>query len=70
MATVQEIQAELDPQGFNTKLLIQSKFTVSTTDSFFVLGGTVRPGKTKWCTTTNTDNAATQAAAITSQMTS
>lgn len=69
MATVAEIQAQLDPQGLNTKIRIIKKFTVSTTDTFYCLGGVVRPGRAKWCTTTNSDSAATQAAAITTQMT-
>lgn len=70
MATVAEIQAELDPQGTNKRLFLQTKFTVGTTDTWFCLGGVVRPGAAKWVTSTNTDNAATQAAAITSAMTS
>lgn len=70
MATVAAIQAELDPQGLNTKILILKKFTVSTTDTFYCLGGTVAVGKAKWVETTNTDSAATQAAAITTGMTS
>ena len=70
MATVAQIQAVLDPQGTNTKIRIIKKFTVSTKDTFYCLGGVVSPGKAKWCQTTNTDSAATQAAAITTAMTS
>jgi len=69
MATVAEIQAQLDPQGTNTKIRIIKKFTVGTADTFYCIGGVVVPGKAKWCATTNTDSAATQAAAITSAMT-
>lgn len=70
MATVAEIQAQLDPQGTNTKLRLIKKFTVSTTDTWYCLGGVVRAGAAKWVTSTNTDSAATQASAITTQMTS
>lgn len=69
MATPAEIQIELDPQSTNTKLLLQTKFTVSTTDTWFCLGGTVRPGAAKWVTSTNTDTAAQQATSITNAMT-
>ena len=65
MATVAEIQAQLDPQGTNMKLLLIKKFTVSTTDTWYCLGGTVRPGAAKWVTSTNTDSAAAQATSIT-----
>ena len=39
MATVQAIQAALDSEGTNKKLVIMKKFTVSTTDTFLVRGG-------------------------------
>lgn len=69
MATVAEIQAQLSPQGLLTQIVIEKKFTSGTTDTFFCRGGVVAPGKAKWCATTNTDSAATQATAITTQMT-
>ncbi len=69
MATVAEIQAQLDSQGTGKKISILKKFTVATTDTFYCLGGVVAPGKAKWCPTTNTDSAATQATAITNAMT-
>lgn len=69
MATPAEIQAQLDPQGTNRKLLLQTKFTVGTTDTWYCLGGTVRPGRAKWVTSTNTDSAAQQATSITNAMT-
>jgi hypothetical protein len=70
MATVAQIQAQLDPQGLNTKIVIVKQFTVSTTDTFYCTGGVVAPGKAKWVTTTNTDTAAQQATSITTGMTS
>jgi len=68
MATVAEIQAELDPQGYGKLIKIEKKFTVGTTDTFYCIGGVGLAGRARWCPTTNTDNAATQAAAITSAM--
>ena len=71
MATVASIQAALDTQGTNKKLLIlkqQPKSTGATTDSFYVLGGTVYAGRARWVSTTNTDTAAQQATSITNAM--
>ena len=69
MATVIEIQAELDPEGYGNQIEILKQFTVSTTDTFYCLGGQVRPGLARWCETTNTDTAAQQATSITNAMT-
>jgi len=68
MASVAEIQAELDPQGFGNQIKILKQSTVSTTDTFYCLGGQVRVGRARYIDTTNTDSAATQAAAITAGM--
>lgn len=68
MATVEEIQAELDPQELNTRIRIIKKFTVGTADTFYCLGGVDIPGRARWCETDNTDTAATQATAITDAM--
>lgn len=68
MATVAEIQAELDPQGYGKLINIEKKFTVSTTDTFFCIGGIGLAGRARWCATTNTDTAAQQATAITAAM--
>ena len=67
--TVAAIQAQLDSQGTGKKIRILRKFTVTTTDTFYCVGGVVAPGKAKWVSTTNTDSAATQATAITTGMT-
>lgn len=69
MATVAEIQAQLDPQGFGNQIKILKQFTVSTTDTWYCTGGQVRPGRARWVTSTNSDSAATQATAITDGMT-
>ena len=68
MATVAEIQAVLDPQGIGTRTRIVKQNTITTTDYFYCTGGVDYEGKAKWCLTTNTDSAATQAAAIQTQM--
>lgn len=68
MATIQEIQAQLDAQGFNTKIVIIKKFSVGGTDTFYCQGGTVRPGINRWCPTTAAQTAAQQATAITNAM--
>jgi len=69
MATVDAIQAQLDPQGLGNQIKILKQYTVSTTDTFYCLGGQVRPGRARYIDTTNTDSAATQATAITNGMT-
>jgi hypothetical protein len=68
MATVIAIQAELDPQGYGNQIEILKQFTVGTTDTFYCLGGQVRPGRARWCEATNTDSAAQQATSITNAM--
>lgn len=68
MATVIEIQAELDPQGYGNQIKILRQSTVGTTDTFYCLGGQVRVGRARYISTTNTDSAATQATAITDGM--
>ena len=68
MPTVIEIQAELDPQGYGNQIRILKQSTVTTTDTFYCIGGQVRPGRARYIDTTNTDSAALQAAAITAGM--
>ena len=69
MATVDQIQAQLDPQGYGNRIKIMKQFTVSTTDTWYCDGGQVRPGLSRWVTSTNTDTAAQQATSITNGMT-
>lgn len=69
MATVAQIQAQLDPQGLNTEIVIIKQFTVSTTDTWYCTGGVIAHGQARWVTSTNTDSAALQAASITTGMT-
>lgn len=69
--TVAAVQLALDAQSTNKKIRILKKFTVSTTDTFYCVAGIhvgVKHGLARWCSTTNSDSAATQAAAIVSAM--
>jgi len=68
MATVAEIQAQLDPNGYKNQINIVKQLTSGTTDFFYCTGGQRAVGKDKWVTTTNTDSAAAQATAITNAM--
>jgi hypothetical protein len=71
MATVAQIQAVLDSQGTGKKIRIIKKFTKTTTDTFYCIAGIhvgVKHGLSRWCSTTNTDSAATQGAAIITAM--
>ncbi len=63
-----EVQAELDPQGFGRLIKIEKQYTSGTTNLFYCLGGTGLAGRARYCSTTKTDSAATQASAITTQM--
>lgn len=68
MATVKEIQAELDAQGTANKInLVKQSRTpaAATAYDWYVTGGVIAPGKAGWVQSTVADNAATQAAAIT-----
>lgn len=68
MATVVEVQEELDP-GETVRLIRILKLFIQTTKSFYYCtGGVGLAGRAKWCETTTADSAATQAAAITTAM--
>lgn len=71
MATVAEIQAQLDPQGTAKRISIlkqQAKSASATVDTFYCLGGVFYAGRARWINTTNTDSAAQQATSITTGM--
>lgn len=65
MATVAEIQAELDSAATGNLATItrMDKSSVSTIDNFYI-DAKIGAGHSRWVQTTNTDSAATQAAAI------
>lgn len=68
MATVAQIQAQLDAQGTAKKIRIVKQHSAGTTDTWYCTGGVVTP-KARWVTSTNTDTAAQQATSITTGMT-
>ncbi len=68
MATVAEIQAELDAAGTGMKVQILQKANASgTLDEFYCVAlaeATCTPGTARWVRTTRADTAAQQATAI------
>ena len=70
MATVAEVNAELDPAGtgLRAKIIFDQNAThdgaTPLTRVCYCLGGTDRPGRSRWVTLTVADSAATQAAAV------
>ena len=70
MATVAEVNAELDPAGTGMRAKITHEHNRTNsgstvlTKACFCLGGTDRPGKSRWVVLTVSDSAATQAAAV------
>lgn len=64
VVTPAEVQAALGTNVGSPKLLRSEQITTATVAQYYVNGGTTVPGRVRWCTATNTDNAATQAAAI------
>ena len=58
------VQAVLGTDPFSPQILRADQTVTSTVAQYYVRGGAVAAGRTRWCETTNTDNAATQAAAI------
>lgn len=66
MATSAEVQSALDPTGLAAKIL--SFNNAGLKQNAYVQGGIGYAGRTLWVETTAADNAATQAAAITTAM--
>ena len=65
MATVAEIQAQLDTQGTGRIANILKKNVLSgTVDQWYVVGLVGYAGKSRWISTTSSQTAAQQAAAI------
>lgn len=67
MATPAEIQAELDPTHRAAKI-VRSMHKSATLDAHYVVGGVGYAGRCLWVQTTAANNAATQAAAITTAL--
>lgn len=67
MATPAEIQAQLDATGLAAKIekVVHASATI---DNQYVKGGIGYAGRSGWTSTTAADSAATQAAAIATQL--
>ncbi len=61
--TVGAIQAVLGTGGMNANIIMAENES-TTIAGWFVIGNTDAPGCARWCTTTRSDDAATQAAKI------
>lgn len=70
MATPAEIQAQLDPTELAAKIVrsVHAEDQATDYDNHFVVGGVGYAGRSLWVQTAVADNAATQAAAITTAM--
>lgn len=66
MATAAEVQAQLNPTQLAARIL--SFNNAGTKQNVYVQGGIGYAGRTLWVETTAADNAATQAAAITTAL--
>lgn len=66
MATAAEVQAQLDATGLAAQILRNDH--AGTKENYYVQGGIGYAGRSLWVETTASDNAATQAAAITTAM--
>lgn len=66
MATVTpaEVQAELGTNPMNAQIIRAEEVIATTKAEYYVIGNVDAPGRARWIETTNTDDAATQAAAI------
>ena len=62
--TPADVQAALDTTGRGALITRSEQVISGTAGAYYVLGGAAVPGRNRWCAVTNTDNAATQAAAI------
>ena len=59
------VQAALSTAVHGARILRAEQTAVSATAGFYLAtGGASAPGRARWCAITNTDSAATQAAAI------
>lgn len=58
------IQAVLGTSQGSPRIVRADQTVTATVAQYYVVPGVVSAGRSRWCLTTNTDNAATQAAAI------
>jgi hypothetical protein len=64
VVTPAAVQAALGSNPMNARILRSDQTDTSTVGRYYCIGGVDAPGRARWCPVTNTDNAATQAAAI------
>lgn len=64
VVTPADVQAALDVTGRGAQIVKSEQVIATTAGAYYVTGGAAVPGRARWCAITNTDNAATQAAAI------
>lgn len=64
MATIAEIQTALGNTPYSPRIVRTNMSTTAGVDYHYVIGGVGHAGRCRWITTTQADNAATQAAAI------
>lgn len=57
-------QAELGTNPMNAIIVRADELVGSTLQGWYVIGNAAAPGRARWITTTRSDDAATQAAAI------
>ena len=62
--TPEQVQVQLGTDVGSPKILRAEQTLAPTVAGYLVCGQVVVPGRTRWCTTTNTDTAAQQATAI------
>lgn len=64
VVTPAAVQAVLGTNPMNAKILRSDQTDTSTVGAYYAIGNVDAPGRARWCRITNTDSAATQAAAI------
>ena len=64
VVTPAAVQAVLGTNPMNAQILRADQTNTATLGAYLVIGNVDAPGRTRWCPITNTDAAATQAAAI------
>lgn len=70
MATPAEVQAALSGNPMGAKILMATEQLTADTAkaAYYAIGNVDAPGRARWCVTTVSDNAATQAASILTQL--
>lgn len=64
VVTPKDVQDALGTDQGSPKIIRADQTVTATIARYYVEGAATVPGRVRWCETTNTDNAATQATAI------